>query len=112
MSNDQRKLSATSILFALLFYTIGVWSHENEAPNAGDFFIIMAIMFGVTAVIYVLTSRPIALVVSTIIMLGVGVYFITPIASEAIQEMVNLLVAALLEAVETSGWAVPMPVLP
>ena len=112
MDNGQRKLSASSILFTLLFYTIGVWAYESEAPNAGAFFIIMAIMFGCTAVLYVFTSKTVALVVSTVVMLGIGVYFITPIAAEAIQEMVNILIAALLEAVENSGWMPPIPQLP
>ena len=110
-NNKQRKLSATSIMLTLLFYTVGIWAYENDAPNAGMFFVLMAIMFGSTAVIYVLTSRVIALVVSTIVMIGIGVYFITPIAADAIQEMVNLLVAALLDAVENYG-GIPITPIP
>jgi hypothetical protein len=72
----------------------------------------MACIFGCTAVLYVLTSKAIVLIVTTIGMLFVGIYFITPIAADAIQEMVNLLVQALIEAIENSGWAAPIVELP
>jgi len=109
---EQKKISASSIMFALLFYTVGVWANANGALNAGAFFIIMATIFGCTAVVYVITSKAIVLIILTIVMLVVGVYLITPIAAEAIQEMINVLIDALLEAIENTGWVVPVPVYP
>lgn len=104
---EEKRISAWSILFALLFYTGGVWANESEAINAGTLFILMAVLFGFTAILSVVTSNAVMLVVSTIVMLFVGVYIITPIASEAIQEMVNLLLKALMEAVDSVGWVIP-----
>jgi len=108
---EQKKISASSILFALLFYTISVWANANKALNAGALFLLMAIIFGSTAVLYVLTSKTIVLVVSTVVMIFVGVYFITPIAADAIQEVINIIIAALIEAIEDTGWSA-IPVIP
>lgn len=109
---EQRKISISSIVFALLFYTVGVWANENEAFNVGSLFTLMAIMLGCTAILFVITSSTLALVISTIVMLIVGAYLITPIASEAMQEMMNLLLKALMEAIDSTGWVTPVPPAP
>ena len=100
MGEERKKISASSIAWSFVLLSMSIWAFNAKCSNAGLLFLIMAVVFGITAIFYVLSNRGIVLVATTVMMLVVGAVLIAPIGGEAMNELFGLVVNTIIDSVD------------